>query len=118
MIVKGGFPAWGVTGDPNATIDSAEPLVLGPQFGGIGPVPADLSVLFTNEAAIAEGTTAVARRLVPVRNCRTVRNRDLIRHGVLGTVEVAPDGSQVRFDSEPIGMDPVTSVPISRLHFW
>jgi len=118
LIVKGGFPAWGVTGDPNATIDSAEPLVLGPQFGGIGPVPADLSVLFTNEAAIAEGTTAVARRLVPVRNCRTVRNRDLIRHGVLGTVEVAPDGSQVRFDSEPIGMDPVTSVPISRLHFW
>lgn len=118
LIIKGGFPAWGVTGDPNATIDSAEPLVLGPQFGGIGVVPADLSVLFSNDAAIAEGSAPVARRVVPVRNCRTVRNRDLVRHGVIGSVEVAADGSRVSLDGEPIGMDPVEHVPLSRLHFW
>jgi urease subunit alpha len=118
LIIKGGFPAWGVTGDPNATIDSAEPLVLGPQFGGIGAVPADLSVLFTNAAAIAEAPARVARRQVPVHHCRQVRNSDLIRHGVLGSVEVAPDGSRVTFDGEPMQMDPVAQVPISRLHFW
>ncbi len=36
VVLKAGVPAWGVTGDPNATIDAAEPLVLGPQFGGHG----------------------------------------------------------------------------------
>ena len=118
LIIKGGFPAWGVTGDPNATIDSAEPLVIGPQFGGIGVVPADLSVLFSNEAAIAESAAPVTRRAVPVRGCRTIRGRDFVRHGLLGTVEVAPDGSEVTFDGKPMKMDPVAEVPISRLNFW
>ncbi len=53
LVIKGGFPAWGVTGDPNASIDSAEPLVLGPQYGAHGAVPSDLAVLFSNQAAVA-----------------------------------------------------------------
>jgi urease subunit alpha len=118
LVIKGGFPAWGVTGDPNATIDSAEPLVLGPQFGAMGAVPSDLSVLFSNQAAIDEGPANVARRVVPVRNCRTVRAHDLVRHGALGEVGVADDGSAVTFRGESLTMDPVTQVPISRLHFW
>ncbi len=50
LVLKGGFPAWGVVGDPNATVDRAEPLVLGPQFGAHGAAPSDLSVVFTNRA--------------------------------------------------------------------
>ena len=30
LVLKAGVPAWGATGDPNAAIDIAEPLVLGP----------------------------------------------------------------------------------------
>ena len=118
LIIKGGFPAWGVTGDPNAAIDSAEPGVLGPQFGGIGAVPSDLSVLFSNAQAIAEAPAPVTRRTVAVRGCRSVRGRDLIRHGVLGSVEVAPDGSRVALDGQLLTMEPVREVPISRLHYW
>ena len=43
LVLKAGFPAWGLTGDPNATVDRAEPLVFGPQFGGHGATAADLS---------------------------------------------------------------------------
>ena len=118
LVVKGGFPAWGVTGDPNATIDSAEPLVLGPQYGAFGVVPSDLSVLFSNAAALAEGAPSVARRAVAVRDCRTVRASGLVRHGVLGEVRVADDGSRVEFEGQPLGMEPVDRVPVSRLHFW
>ena len=117
LVIKGGFPAWGVTGDPNAAIDSAEPLVMGPQYGAFGATPADLSVLFSNAAALAQGAAPpVQRRVVPVRDCRSVRSRDLVRHGVLGTVEVHADG--VRFDGRTLRMDPVAQVPISRLHYW
>lgn len=116
LVIKGGMPAWGVTGDPNASIDSAEPLVLGPQFGGLGEVAADLSVLFTNQAAT--GPAPGRRRLVPVRDCRTLTSEDLVRNGQTGVVEVEPDGSQVSWNGAPLTMDPVRRVPVSRLHFW
>jgi len=118
LVIKGGMPAWGVTGDPNASIDSAEPLVLGPQFGGLGATAADLSVLFTNEAAAAATAAPGRRRLVPVRDCRSTASADLVRNGHVGTVEVDPDGSEVRWNGQPISMEPVARVPVSRLHFW
>jgi urease subunit alpha len=118
LVIKGGFPAWGVTGDPNASIDSAEPLVLGPQYGGLGVVPADLAVVFSNAAALAQTPPPGSRRLVPVRDCRSVRASSLIRNGVVGDVVVADDGSTVSWNGELLTMDPVSSVPISRLHFW
>src|SRR5581483_9994285 len=46
LVLKAGFPAYGVTGDPNASIERAQPLVLGPQFGAHGATAADLSVAF------------------------------------------------------------------------
>src|SRR5262249_20109160 len=50
LVVKAGIPAWGATGDPNATIADAEPVVLGPQFGAHGGAAAALSVLFASRA--------------------------------------------------------------------
>ena len=41
LVLKSGFPAYGVTGDPNASTDRCEPLILGPQFGAHGTTPAD-----------------------------------------------------------------------------
>ena len=118
LVIKGGFPAWGVTGDPNASIDSAEPLVLGPQYGALGVVPSDISVTFSNGAAMAESRGPGSRRMVAVRDCRTVRASDLVRHGHVGTVHVDDDGGRVTWNGEPLAMDPVPSVPISRLHYW
>lgn len=118
LVLKAGFPAWGAVGDPNASIDSAEPLRLDRQFGAHGVVPSDLSVLFSNAAAAAEGRSPVARRVVPVRDCRTVRATDLVRHGELGAVAVAHDGSRVTWNGDELAMSPVTHAPLSRLNFW
>jgi urease subunit alpha len=118
LVLKSGFPSWGVTGDPNATIDSAEPLIIAEQFGAHGAAPADLSVLFSNRLAIAEGPAPTTRRVVTVRDCRSVRARDMVRHGVLGTVGVPRQaGAPVTWDGENLTMDPVRHVPLSRLHF-
>jgi urease subunit alpha len=116
LVIKGGFPAWGVTGDPNATIDSAEPLVLGPQYGAYGAVPSDLSVLFSNSAATSQ--SPVTRRIVPVKNCRTIRGSDLVRNGVLGRVSVSASGDRVDLNGQELTMSPVSRVPVSRLHYW
>jgi len=117
LVLKSGLPAWGVVGDPNAAVDSAEPLVLGPQFGGAGAMPAEVSVLFVNGAAAAAGTVSAPtrRRLVPVRGCRDVRPEDMVRHGVRGAVTVTPHGV-VSLDGEPLVLPPADAIPLSRLY--
>lgn len=118
LVLKSGFPAWGATGDPNASIDSAEPLILAEQFGAHGTAPADLSLLLSNGLALVDGPAPVQRRAITVRNCRTVRSTDLIRHGELGEVEVPTEpGTPVRWRGEDLTMRPVTHVPLSRLHY-
>ena len=118
LVLKGGFPAWGITGDPNSSLSDTEPLQLAEQFGALGAAPAELSFLITNQMAAAEGRSPSARRLLAVRNCRGVTGSSMVRHGVLGAVDVAPDGATVRFDGVELRGEPVHDVPISRLHFW
>lgn len=117
LVLKGGLPAWGATGDPNAAIDSAEPLVIGPQFGGHGATAADLSVLFVNRAAADAGASAVPtrRRLAPVQGCRTVRLSSMAHHGTTGPVAVDPADGVVRFRGEVLTMDPVDRAPLQQL---
>ena len=118
LSLKAGFPAWGAVGDPNASIDTAEPLVLAEQFGALGATPADLSFLLSNSQALAVGPAPTARRAVAVTGCRTIRSSGLIRHGELGEVEVKSDGSSVRWRGADLAGEPVSRVPLSRLHFW
>ena len=119
LVVKSGFPTWGQTGDPNASIDAAEPLQIAEQFGAHGAAPADLSILQSNAAALAEGPPPNSRRAIAVHDCRTVRSSDLIRHGVLGQIEVpGTPGEPVRWQGADLTMEPVAHTPLSRLHFW
>ena len=116
LVLKSGFPAWGVTGDPNASISEAEPLRIAEQYGALGAAPAELSRLLTNSAA--SSALPSARQALVVRGCRTVRGSDMVRHGVLGEVAVPGDGSTVTWDGQPLTGTPTERVPISRLHFW
>lgn len=116
LVLKSGFPAWGVTGDPNASISEAEPLRLAEQFGALGAAPAELSRLVTNAAAAHP--TSSGRRPLVVRDCRTVRASDMVRHGQLGEVTVSPAGDWAAWRGERLRGDPARTVPISRLHYW
>ncbi|MEV4065099.1 urease subunit alpha [Nonomuraea dietziae] len=114
LVLKAGFPAWGVTGDPNASTDACQPLVYGPQFGGHGATPAELSVAFVSRVSQALPTR---RRQVPVRGTRGIGPASLVRNDRLGQVRVDPRTGQVTLDDRPIGAEPVSSVPLSRLYF-
>jgi urease subunit alpha len=119
LVLKAGFPAYGVTGDPNATTDNSEPLVLGPQFGSFGAAAADLSVAFVSQAAAAAGSEHMTtrRRRVAVRNTRRIGPANFIRNSRLGTVDVDPATGSVQFNGEDVYVDPVASVSLSRLYF-
>ena len=115
LVLKSGFPAWGVTGDPNAATDTVEPLVYGPQFGGHGATAADLSVVFTSAAA--DGALPTRRRGVGVRGCRGIGPADLVHNDRLGEVTVDPTTGAVRLDGDLMYADPADRVSLSRLYF-
>ena len=118
LVLKAGVPAWGVTGDPNAAIDIAEPLVLGPQFGGCGATPAELSVMFVAQAALDAGADLPGvRRRVPVRGTRSLGPGSMARHGRLGQVRVDPATGRTTLDDDLLSVAPAESVPLSRLYF-
>jgi urease subunit alpha len=119
LVLKAGFPAYGVTGDPNATTDSSEPLVLGPQFGSFGATATDLSVAFVSGAAAAEGNDHLStrRRRVAIRGTRSIGPANLVLNDRLGAVEVDPATGLVTFEGETVHTDPAESVSLSRLYF-
>lgn len=116
LVLKAGFPAWGVTGDPNASTDTCEPLVLGPQFGAHGATAADLSVAFVAEAATAGDHLPTRRRRVGVRGTRGIGPAAMVRNTRLGQVDVDPRG-RVSLDGEPVESGPADSVSLNRLYF-
>jgi urease subunit alpha len=111
MVIKFGIPAWGVSGDPGATVNDAQPLVIGPQFGAYGVTAADLGVQFTNSSAALKLSR---RKCVPVKNTRTVRSSHMVRHGVLGEVQVSPSGETVTFNGQPITSQPISHATLTR----
>ena len=119
LVLKSGFPAWGVTGDPNASIESSEPLVLGPQFGAMGATAAELSVAFVAHAALGGPVDEMPtrRRRVAVRNTRNIGVASMVRNTTLGTIEVDPRSGDVYLDGEPVASQPAASVSLSRLYF-
>ncbi|MFB9376227.1 urease subunit alpha [Kineococcus gynurae] len=119
LVLKAGFPAWGVTGDPNATIDNAEPLVLGPHLGAYGPTPADLSVAFVSQAAAEAETDVIGgrRRRVGVRGTRGIGPAQMLLNDRLGSVEVAADSGRVTLDGAPVDSAPAEEMSLSRLYY-
>ncbi|MFE0423873.1 urease subunit alpha, partial [Streptomyces sp. NPDC058953] len=119
LVLKSGFPAYGVTGDPNAATDTCEPLVLGPQFGAYGAAPAELSVAFVAGAAVAAGGDLLPtrRRRVAVRGTRGIGPADLLLNNRVGDVGVDARTGLVTLDGDPIRSEAAESVSLNRLYF-
>ncbi|MFD8822487.1 urease subunit alpha [Streptomyces sp. NPDC059605] len=119
LVLKAGFPAYGVTGDPNAATDTCEPLVLGPQFGAYGATAADLSVAFVSQAATQLGADSMPtrRRRVGVRGTRGIGPGDLVHNSRTGEVAVDARSGLVTLDGDPLRSEPADSVTLNRLYF-
>jgi urease subunit alpha len=119
MVIKGGMPAWGALGDGNATVEGAEPRVYGPLFGGRGRSAAALSITFVSQASLDAGLQqrlSAHRQLQPVKNTRTVGKQHMLFNDAMPPVRVHPVTHEVTINGEKIGIEPLSSVPLSRLY--
>jgi urease subunit alpha len=117
VVLKGGMIGWAAMGDANASIPTPQPVFPRPMFGAFGQTPAATSVHFVAQAAIDDGIAdrlAVRRRLVPVRDTRSLGKADLPENDALPRIEVDPDTFAVRIDGELVEAAPVTELPLAQ----
>jgi urease subunit alpha len=118
--VKGGFVAWSVMGDANASIPTPQPLQYRPMFGSYGAAPASTSVLFTSEIALESGALPIQglrKRVAPVRHCRSIGKSGMIHNAAMPKIEVDPETYEVRADGELLTCEPALELPLAQRYF-
>ncbi|MBN3455186.1 urease subunit alpha [Mycobacterium sp. DSM 3803] len=117
VVFKGGFPAWSVMGEANASLMTCEPLKYRPQWAAYGRTPADVSVNFVAGAAIESGLRAqlgLETPLVACRGARALTKTDLLHNDYLPDITIEPDTYRVLIDGELCRSTPMTTVPLGR----
>lgn len=117
VVFKGGFPAWSVMGEANASLMTCEPLKYRPQWAAYGRTPADVSVNFVAGAAIEGGLAdrlGLNTRLVPCRGARALTKADLLHNNYLPEITIEPDTYRVLIDGQLCRSTPMTKVPLGR----
>jgi len=120
MIIKGGFIAYSLMGDPNASIPTTEPIYYRPMFGAFGKATQSTSYTFTSKLAIEKGLEKkinTGKKLVPVTNCRNIGKKDMMYNNSTPKIEINPETYQVKVDGKTATVDPSTSVSLNRLYF-
>jgi urease subunit alpha len=112
LVLKSGIPAYGASGDGNATTMLAEPVVVQRQVGAQGAAAARLSLAFLAGAAM-DAELPITRPRAQVHGCRELTADDMVRNARRGTVRVDALTYAVTLDGEPVFAPPVERVAFS-----
>jgi urease subunit alpha len=118
-VFKGGFPAWSVMGESNASLMTCEPLLYRPQWGAVGDAAASLSATFMAGAALEAGVPerlGLRSRCVPTRSTRRLTKRDMVLNDALPSIAVDPETYRVEVDGELCTCEPLERVPLGPLY--
>lgn len=117
MIIKGGAIAAAPMGDPNASIPTPQPVHYRPMFGSFGKAVTATSVSFVSQAALEAGIKAslgLERRLVAVKNCRSVKKSSMIHNDYQPKIDVDPETYEVRADGKLLTCEPADVLPLAQ----
>lgn len=120
MIIKGGMIAVAQMGDPNASIPTPQPVHYREMFATRGGALARTSLTFVSQLALDAGISArygLAKRLVPVRGCRTVTKRDMIHNAWQPAIRVDPETYDVVADGALLTCEPAAVLPMAQRYF-
>ena len=119
-VIKGGFVASAIMGDPNASIPTPEPVLLRSMWGALGSAVGRTSITFMSEAAVEAGVPeglVLDRWVEPVRNCRTIGKAQMVRNDATPEIGVDPETYQVTVDGRPATVDAADEVSMSQLYY-
>jgi urease subunit alpha len=116
LIVKGGMIALAAMGDPGASIPTPQPVHYRPMFGSFAG-GLKTSVTFVSQAAMSNPDVArlkLSKRLIPVKNCRTVKKADMIHNSYQPNITVDPETYRVEADGVHLVCEPAHSLPLAQ----
>jgi urease subunit alpha len=117
MVIKNGFVVWAAMGDGNGSLPVAEPMIQRRMWGYLGQAPQHLGVTFVSklvQEAEVSRKLGLRKAMVPIKNVRSLRKRDMVRNSALPVVEVDPQSFEVRADGKLLMCAPATKVPLAR----
>jgi len=118
IVIKGGFIAGAMMGDGNASIPTPQPLVARPMFGSYGGALHACAAHFVSQAGLDGGAlSGLARPLIAVRGCRTLKKTDLLLNDALPKIEVNPETYEVRADGQLLTSEPADVLPLAQRYF-
>jgi urease subunit alpha len=119
LIIKGGFIAYSLMGDPNASIPTPEPVYYRPMFGAMGLAKYSTSVTFTSKLAIENDLKkklGLKKKLLPVNNCRNISKKDMVYNNLTPKIEIDPETYVVKVDGKIATTEPANKLSLSRLY--
>jgi urease subunit alpha len=119
MILKGGMIAASLMGDPNASIPTPQPVRYRPMFGAFGG-GLRKSFTFVSQAAFDAGIArqlGLSKSVIPVRDTRGLRKRDMVHNGATPHMEVDPETYEVRADGRLLVCEPAVVLPLAQRYF-
>jgi urease subunit alpha len=119
LIIKGGFIAYSLMGDPNASIPTPEPVYYRPMFGAMGLAKYSTSVTFTSKLAIKNDLKkklGLKKKILPVKNCRNISKKDMAYNNLTPKIEIDPETYVVKVDGKIATTEPANKLSLSRLY--
>ncbi|MGQ0665420.1 MAG: urease subunit alpha [Nitrospiraceae bacterium] len=120
MVLKSGFIAQAQMGDPNASIPTPEPIISRPMFGAFGRALSITSLTFLSQAGLDREIPkklGLQKRVAAVKNCRSVKKRDLKLNDYLPKIEVDPETYVVTADGVRLTCEPAIVLPMAQRYF-
>ena len=119
LVIKGGFIAYSLMGDPNASIPTPEPVYYRPMFGALGKAIHTTSVTFTSKLAIRNGLSkklGLKKKLLPVKNCRKIGKKNMLYNNLVPKIEIDPETYRVTVDGKLATTEPAQKLSMARLY--
>ena len=120
IIVKGGFIAWSVMGDANASIPTPQPVIYRPMYGSYGRAVQSTSMTFVSKAALdagVPGKLGLKKYFAAVKKCRGLSKKDMVHNDELPKIEVDAETYEVRADGVLLTCEPATILPMAQRYF-
>ncbi len=119
LVIKGGFIAYSLMGDPNASIPTPEPVYYRPMFGAMGKANYSTSVTFTSKLAIRNGLAkklGLKKKLLAVKNCRNIGKKNMLYNNSTPKIQIDPETYKVKVDGKLATTEPSQKLSMARLY--
>jgi urease subunit alpha len=120
MVFKGGFIAWSIMGDPNASLPTPEPVFYRPMFGAMGKAVKKTCFTFTSKAAVKLGVPeklGLEKVILPVKNCRSIGKQDMMWNDRTPDISIDPETYEVKLDGKIATVDPAKELALAQRYF-